>query len=341
MQPVVSVIVPVYNKEKYLNTCLESIAHQTLKEIEILLIDDGSTDGSARICDEWTQKDERIKVIHKKNEGAGSTRNKGLEMASGDFISFVDADDYIDLALYETVTKKMGKADVCYFGRNIVSKGEILKHRIQLEEGREYNGDEIRASFVNFFLGNLPENEYDRNFVTGSVCCSLFRGDFLRHHQIRFPNKQIKYSEDLFFNLELCRYAKKIAVIPDFLYYNNVLGDSKSRKYASDRFDVYKLIYEKLQEYVPICVNQEEAQERIRFRFVLYVCKCVKAEVRYRKANGFWTAYKNIKRICKDSTTHEILKRMIQPGFHSKRNMLLRCIYHKLALVIMLYYIKH
>ncbi len=341
MEPIVSVIVPVYNKEKYLNSCLESIVNQTMKDLEILLINDGSVDGSAGLCDEWAEKDSRIRVVHKQNEGAGCTRNKGLELARGRFISFVDADDYIDTGLYEIVTQKMGQAEVCYFGRNIVSDGKVLGHGIHLDGQRFYEGEEIRKDFIKFFLGNLPSNEYDRHFVTGSACCALYNRDFLKRNHITFPDRQIKYSEDLFFNLELCRYAQQIIVIPDMLYYNNVMRDSKSRKYAKDRFDVYKLIYEKLQEYVPVCVEREDAMERIRFRHVLYTCKCVKAEVRYRKTNGFFTAYKNIRKICRDALTKSILKQMIQPGFHSKRNMLLRCIYHRFALVIMFYYMKH
>ncbi len=341
MEPVVSVIIPVYNKEKYLNSCLESVVGQTLQDIEILLINDGSVDGSAQICDEWAKKDIRIRVIHKQNEGAGCTRNKGLELAKGKYVSFVDADDYIDTRLYEIAIQKMEQADVCYFGRNIVSNGKVLEHSVELDEQQVYQGEQIRKDFINFFLGNLPSNEYERHFVTGSVCCALFNREFLKRNQITFPDKQIKYSEDLFLNLELCRYAQKIIVIPDMLYFNNVMRDSKSRKYAKDRFTVYKLIYEKLLEYLPICADEEDAMERIRFRHALYTCKCVKAEVRYRKTNGFFAAYKNIRAICRDELTRSVIKQMIQPGFHSKRNMLLRCIYHRFALIIMFYYIKN
>ena len=184
MEPIVSVIVPVYNKEKYLNSCLESIVNQTMKDLEILLINDGSVDGSAGLCDEWAEKDSRIRVVHKQNEGAGCTRNKGLELARGRFISFVDADDYIDTGLYDIVTQKMGQAEVCYFGRNIVSDGKVLGHGVHLDGQRFYEGEEIRKDFIKFFLGNLPSNEYDRHFVTGSACCALYNRDFLKRNHI-------------------------------------------------------------------------------------------------------------------------------------------------------------
>lgn len=101
----VSIIVPIYNTENYLNTCIKNLINQTLKEIEIILIDDGSTDNSGKICDEYAKKDKRIKVIHKKNEGAALARNVGIEIAQGEYIAFVDSDDYTDFDYYEKLYK--------------------------------------------------------------------------------------------------------------------------------------------------------------------------------------------------------------------------------------------
>lgn len=97
----ISVIVPVYNVEKYLHKCINSILNQTYKNLEIILIDDGSTDNSGKICDEYALKDNRIKVIHKENGGLSSARNAGLDICSGDYIGFVDSDDYIAEDMYE------------------------------------------------------------------------------------------------------------------------------------------------------------------------------------------------------------------------------------------------
>lgn len=95
-EPLISVIIPVYNVEEYLDRCLESVANQTYKNIEIILIDDGSTDNSGKMCDQWAEKDRRIRVIHQKNGGLSNARNKGIEEAKGEFISFVDSDDWIE-----------------------------------------------------------------------------------------------------------------------------------------------------------------------------------------------------------------------------------------------------
>ena len=97
----VSIVVPIYNVEKYLEQCIDSIINQTLKDIEIILVDDGSPDNCPQICDDYAKKDSRIKVVHKKNGGLSSARNAGIEVATGDYIGFVDSDDYIELDMYE------------------------------------------------------------------------------------------------------------------------------------------------------------------------------------------------------------------------------------------------
>lgn len=106
---VISIIVPVYNVEKYLDRCIKSILEQTFKDFELILIDDGSTDGSGKMCDEYLKMDSRIKVVHKENGGQGSARNVGIEMASGEYIGFVDSDDYIDADMYELLYNNLVK----------------------------------------------------------------------------------------------------------------------------------------------------------------------------------------------------------------------------------------
>ena len=117
MDPLISVIVPVYNVEDYLNRCVESIVNQTYSNLEIILVDDGSTDSSGEKCDEWAEKDKRIVVIHKENVGLSDARNKGLEIAKGEYIGFVDSDDYISIDMYrilfDTITKTSADIAEC------------------------------------------------------------------------------------------------------------------------------------------------------------------------------------------------------------------------------------
>ena len=107
MEDLISVIVPVYNVEKYLNKCIDSIINQTYKNLEIILVDDGSQDSSGKICDEYTKKDNRIKVIHKENGGVSSARNIGLNNATGEWIAFIDADDWVDEEYLQTLFNRI------------------------------------------------------------------------------------------------------------------------------------------------------------------------------------------------------------------------------------------
>ena len=103
MEPLISVIIPVYNVEKYLNKCITSVVEQTYKNLEIIIVDDGSTDQSPEICDEWKKRDSRIQVVHSSNGGAGKARNTALDMATGDYVTFVDSDDYIAPQMYQVL----------------------------------------------------------------------------------------------------------------------------------------------------------------------------------------------------------------------------------------------
>lgn len=118
MNDLISIIVPVYNVEKYLNKCIDSIINQTYKNIEIILVDDGSTDNSGKICDEYLLRDSRIKVIHKNNGGLSSARNEGINISSGEYIGFVDSDDWVEPNMYEEMYKK-----ILYSNADIVDCG--------------------------------------------------------------------------------------------------------------------------------------------------------------------------------------------------------------------------
>jgi len=128
----ISIIIPVYNTEKYLSKCLDSIIFQTYNNLEIILVDDGSPDNCGNICDEYAKKDERVKVIHRKNGGVSSARNEGLRNATGEYISFIDSDDWIELDMYESMIKKIKEKNVdavrCSYTREYKEKQEIVEH---------------------------------------------------------------------------------------------------------------------------------------------------------------------------------------------------------------------
>ena len=149
--PLVTVVIPVYNTEKYLDRCIESIINQTYTSLEIILVDDGSVDNCPQMCDNWCDKDRRIKVIHKENAGLGYARNSGISAATGQYICFVDSDDFIQP---ETITEcyfsiKIHNADIVSFGyRQLAKDGSVIKTQIPYTEKAVYEREEVIEKYL-------------------------------------------------------------------------------------------------------------------------------------------------------------------------------------------------
>lgn len=200
----VSIIVPVYKVEQYLPRCIDSILAQTYTNFEVILVDDGSPDKCPQICDDYAKKDKRIKVIHKANAGVSEARNTGIDIAKGDFICFVDSDDYVTPSYLELLITKQEKtgADIVFgryfeeFNGSFYMKDEDL---IDLTDNRNYNL---------FFVGT--------NNVMGAIWRLLINKELLKN--IKF-DKKLKYCEDLYFVLKLLKTNCKISCIDIPIYY--------------------------------------------------------------------------------------------------------------------------
>lgn len=215
----VSVIVPVYNVEKFLDKCVGSIVNQTYSNLEIILVDDGSPDNCPAICEEWAKKDSRIKVIHKENGGLSSARNAGLDIFTGEYVMFVDSDDWIDENTVEIFiqTSENETADIVCGGMCFEYMNDT--HSALQIQNASYKGEEIAR---NLLLDNIrPE-----------VCGKIYLRDLIR--QFRFDEK-IRYAEDLHFNFYLMMKANKLVAIdfPSYHYLQNS-GISITSPYITD-----------------------------------------------------------------------------------------------------------
>lgn len=219
----ISVIVPIYNVEKYLDKCVESIVNQTYRDLEIILVDDGSPDNCPAMCDEWAKKDDRIKVIHKENGGLSSARNAGLDVALGEFITFADSDDYLYNQSFEYMLNAIQEyeADIAMCSTvSIDHKGNLISKN-DLNRNAVYSAEEIVENFV------IPLNT--------SVWNKLFRSDCIANY--RFPNGKV-HGEDLVFITKLIS-AKTRLVTTDYIGYcykknpNSITNSDFSEK----RFD--------------------------------------------------------------------------------------------------------
>ena len=203
---VISVIVPVYNVESYLEECVESILNQSYRNLEIILVDDGSTDNSGKMCESFKAKDERIKVIHKENAGLAMARNSGLEIAKGDYIGFIDSDDCIKETFYEKLIHclKANDADIagCRFYRNVPNSEDF----VYPEKSENYN-------FVTDSKGFMTRLYNDM----GVFCVAwnkLYKRDIIMQH----PFSKVRIAEDAYLMCDLAFAAKRIAWIEDPLY---------------------------------------------------------------------------------------------------------------------------
>lgn len=230
MNEKVSIIVPVYMAEKWLEKCIQSLINQTYKDIEIILIDDGSKDSSAKICDEYSKIDSRIKVIHKKNEGVSLTRNQGISIATGRYLQFVDSDDTLELTACETLVRTMKKS-----GSQLVICGlNIYKNNILLRTPHLNKRDIlIKESFENY------KYIYP---VFASPCNKLYQRELFTH---KFST-EIMTGEDLLSNLEYLKNVDKISCIEDCLYNVNLDNDSSlNRKFSTNKLNSLLVLKEK------------------------------------------------------------------------------------------------
>lgn len=243
IQPKISIIVPVYKTEKYLKRCLESLKKQTLKEIEIILVDDGSKDNCPKLCDEAAKEDTRIKVIHKKNAGLGMARNTGMELATGQYIGFVDSDDYVDYRMYEKLYNAAEKynADLvmsgaCFVGGNVFGKdGERVEKSYFNEDTLFETVDDIKNLRLGI-VGALPRESDDSKYGV-SVWKNIFKREIIEENCITFLSEREILSEDTLFMIDYTRYIKNAVGIAG-AYYNYCRNeDSLSKSYNKERFE--------------------------------------------------------------------------------------------------------
>ena len=229
--PLISVIVPVYNVQEYLVQCVESLVHQTYNNIEILLVDDGSTDDSGLICDKYADEYENIYVYHKTNGGLSSARNYGIDKANGEYLSFIDSDDFVDTDLYRILINAIidNSADVVIFGfYNYYSKEKMVKMNLKENSITTYYGLDA----------NL------RLYTDFSSCNKLYRKGVFDN--IRFPEG--KLYEDARTTYRIAEIINSLIVIPEYIYYyrqreTGIMGTFSTDNYL-DRVSVWSEIYE-------------------------------------------------------------------------------------------------
>lgn len=223
-EPLISVIVPVYQVEKFLERCIDSIINQTYSNLEIILIDDGSVDNSGKICDEYELKDSRIKVIHQNNKGLSSARNKGVEIAKGDYIAFVDSDDWINSDMYETLMKVM---QTFYL--------DIVRCAAVETDGKKYEEIHPRKQNINKLF--LDDEIFELYF--SEFCCKIVWNALYKAHIVKgIVSPERCHSQDNYVSGRYLYRCKRMMIIDKILYNYWINPESITTSGNRRRFDV-------------------------------------------------------------------------------------------------------
>jgi glycosyltransferase involved in cell wall biosynthesis len=308
----ISVIVPVYNAEQYLKISVNSILNQTLRDIEVILIDDCSTDNSGKICDEFAAIDDRVTVIHNENEGAAAARNAGLLMATGEYIGFVDADDWIEQNMYEVMLKNATEfcSDAVFC--NYVAELPSTSQKVDVNSGKQniYSSQDIKKKFLPYFFG------YDYNELSNykSYCSfadynsyiwlCIYKRDVIEKAQITFPSERVYFNEDNLFNLSFIYNANTITHVDGYFYHYRFNQSSFTKtfndKYLSNKINKY--------HYLSSFIKQNKLDANFQNRLKIKICiETINIINYYVNSNSqtFKNKYKNVKMIINSSLISE------------------------------------
>lgn len=307
----VSIIVPVYNAEEYIGTCIESIQKQSYKNIEILLINDGSKDGSAEICDRYQREDDRIKVFHRENHGVSATRNYGIEHASGDFIQFVDADDSLEpdtVAENLRIVKETGAELVFFsFRYHIVDEG-----RIQDNAFSESFVGNAKEFFEKFFI-TLIDKELINPPWNKFIDCRLLKDGSVRFHE------NYSICEDMAFTAEILNKSNRIAFNPRMHYnYNLKSTGSLVFRFHENYFEALSYYYDMSMNYCRRFQNRTEALRKLNTSYVELTIMYMKQISLYEK----WERKQKIERIKQISNDKKLLQALESVELNKKKRVI-------------------
>lgn len=310
LQPKVSIIVPVYNAEKYLERCISSLQNQSLKEIEMILVDDSSTDSSLEICNRFAEDDPRIRVIHKVNEGAGYARNAALGLVRGEYIGFMDSDDFAEQDMFQVLYDKAVEYDsdlvmsgVLFVNGNMFDHQGEIKKKIYFEKDTHFDTkealQELRLGIVGATPGDCDDSKYGM-----SIWKNLFKAEVIRKNNITFRSEREMLSEDALFMIDYISCINKATGISGafYNYYRNEVSISKS--YKKDRFEKSLVFVGEVENRFKMDIAPETYRMYI-YRFWQAMCRVIcSQEIMYAKDNGI--KYKALKKSLSSVCTHPL-----------------------------------
>lgn len=294
----VSIIVPVYNIQVYLPRCLDSLLTQTWGNTEIILVDDGSTDSSGIICDEYADANPNIIVIHKKNQGLGMARNSGLSLATGDYICFIDGDDYIDEDHIENLMNRLleDRSDACLCGYTRDTHAGMVVHRNSLA-GKVLNKEDILTVLLPRFTGKKHDLT---DYVEMSACMTIFSHKIIKENNILFLSEREFISEDLLFDFDYYPCCSRVSISDDCGYHYCDNEGSLTNSYRRDRFEKQRSLFLTMTDKTKDLGIYDLCEQRLATTFISIARYSIKLEEKFSDVNGKAKARINVINICSD-----------------------------------------
>ena len=342
MSTCVSVIIPVYNTERYLDKCMESVVNQTYKDLQIILVDDGAKDNSPIMCDAWARMDARIMVIHKQNEGLGMTRNAGLDKAEGKYVCFLDSDDTIELNTIETCVSVLenNMAQACFYPRKTYKEDGSYSVCKNVPDKLVYEGQDVMNEFAALYWGIHPQDDADP-FLHSSVCRGMFLRSAIEKYGLRFLSERICLSEDVVFGLEFCKHVDKIIIIPEYFYNYTYNSTSLTKSYRPQRMQQAEELYRIMEKQLPAYKGCKDALLRCQHRYINMIQQCVEMEVSTCSLRGVRATVVNVKNICNNEFVRKIFSEFPLEYAKKNRRLFIKLVLKRRSkLLVFLYYIK-
>lgn len=314
MKPYVSIIVPVYNTQNYLEKCVDSLTQQTLHDIEIILVDDGSADGCPALCDMYSAQDARIKVVHRQNGGLGMARNSGIEIATGEYIAFVDSDDYVSPEMYASMITQAEKygADCCFCsGEDVYEKAGVSVPFYYPFRQELYVEREIIQNILPGIVGSEPKAKIGAE-IGMSVWRAIYSRKIIMNNKIRFLSERQFISEDILFNVDYFLHSNRVTAVDGTYYHyiqHQIAGSTLTTSYRADRFEKSKALYFELIKKTEHLSDISEIKLRIDRTFISYARVSIMSEAMFAQKNGKRKCLKSIEAICRDETLQNVLRK--------------------------------
>lgn len=329
----ISVIVPVYNVEKYIERNINSILNQTYNNYEIILINDGSKDKSGEICNFYAEKFKNIRVIHKSNEGLGKARNTGLSRAEGEYVIFIDSDDWIDDSLLQNLMEfsKKYNCDTVVSGLKRVNTLGNIKKIENLYTEAIYKNEEVLYEFLPRIIGRSP---FKRDSIAVSSCAVLYSNYIINKNDLKFVSERDYLAEDLLFNIDYFSKTKSVCIAPVYQYNYFMNTGSLSTKYRNNRLEKYLNLYE-LEVFKLSNINiLDICKYRLSSQYFLRIRNCIKQENIKISRLTRKQALKNINEICSQPLFQKMILEYPIKELGIKRYIFLLLVKYKQTLIL-------